>query len=342
MITDHRIKLGSATGNAGTGPREYSATLWVESDDCLDTGHAVLEYLVTNGFKYGAIWEFGNDSNNKSRLYQIETPQLVEGSNFVWTVGLKYKEFKLLVPYSTEEVDPEDFTPEITVRTVGRNEAIEEGKYRGGLKTPWAVDETRLITNSSNVPFSPAVEATRYNRSVTVVRRTAAVTVSESAFPTFWINDVDFTFKNDFIEVPVKKYELLFTGWTFDQEQYEGYDLVRVEFSGEIKKGGWRESLLDLGFQSEDSIKKLPDGSQVLRQDGKGGDLDSSLDPDGIFGKRHIRDRDGLPVGDPVLLDGNGDPLPPGSTDRFYGIWSLYDEIDPTTLGFFSSITTKP
>ena len=69
-VLSHRVELGSPTGGAGTGQRQYTAKIWIESDDCEDTGHAILEYLIAQGFVYGAKWAFGNDANAHTGFYE--------------------------------------------------------------------------------------------------------------------------------------------------------------------------------------------------------------------------------------------------------------------------------
>lgn len=342
-VTGHRIKRGSPTGGAGTGARNYKATLWVESDDCKDTGHAILEYVITQGFDYGTKWAFGNDTNDKLRLFQISPPKYVEGSAYIWEVDLHYKEFKLSVAVTTVKVDPTDFLPEITTRTVARVDTIEKAIYRDGLRTNWTKDEERTITNSANTPFVPTLEAEFFNKSVRVVRRTVAVIDNETNFPTFWINDRDFDLSNGFITLNVKQFELRFTGWEHTREQYEGYDLVRVEFTGEIKKGGWREELLDHGVMVDNCPIDDPNHPDYdKRQDGRGSDFVGLDDPPNQSPQRMLLDRSGNPISRPALLDGLGNALPVCSKQRYYGLWSFYDEIDPTALGFFAGITSIP
>lgn len=335
-VLSHRVELGSPTGGAGTGQRQYTAKIWIESDDCEDTGHAILEYLIAQGFVYGVKWAFGNDANNALRLFQISPPSLVTGSAYIWTATLSYKAPKLSVATSTVSIDPTDFLPEIRTSSIGRREPVEEATYLGGLQTDWTVGIDRTITNSANTPFSPAIEADFYNKNVRVVRRTVAVIDNEANFPTRWINSVAVTLSNGFITVPIGAYELLFTGWETDREEYEGWDVVRVEFTGEIKKGGWREELLDIGFLAD----ACGSHGGYSRPDGRGYYYDATQDPDAIAPQRNILDRSGIPVATQVILDGDGGPMGPCDEGRFYGKWGIYDEIDPRTIGFFAGIMT--
>ena len=335
MITHHKVEAGSPTGGAGTGERRYTAAVFVYSNDPLDTGQAVLEYLINQGFKYGTRWDFGNDSNDRIRLFQISPPQLLSGSAWTWRVELMYQEFKLSVATSTPEIDPTDFLPDIKVRTVGRASIVERATYLGGFNDPflgWTIGEERTITNSAGTPI--ALDIDQFNDVVRVVRRTAAVVKDDASFPEFWINSEDMSLSNGFITVPIKKYELKFTGWSMDREQYEGFDLVRVEFTGEIKEGGWRVELLDKGVMVDGCDDNGP------RNDGRGGSYSSSNDPPGISTQRFLKDRDGVPVTEDRFLNGAGDVLPPCSDDRFYAAWGPFKEIDPRTLGFFAGITS--
>ena len=337
-IVDHTVELGSPTGGAGTGAREYNATLFVESDDPADTGHAILNYVIQNGYNYGVQWAFGNDHNDRVRLYQIDPPQYMANSAYKWRVPLRYKEMKALQAYASQPtIDPAKLQPKITVRNSGRGEIVKRGTYRGGLNTGWTVDEERLITNSAEVEFTEPIEKQSWNKTIRIVRRTAAVLFNDVAFPTDWINDRDFTIYNDFISVPIKQYELKFGGWEVDAEQYEGMDLVRVEFIGEIKPGGWRIELLDKGF----SVAACADEG---RPDGRGGYISSAEpDPPGVAKKREILDRNGMAVTEPQPLDGEGNIIEECPVaNYFYGEWSIHDEIDPTSLGFFAGISAVP
>lgn len=336
-VLGHTVELGSPTGGAGSGAAEYRANLFVESDDPQDTGHAILNYVIGEGFDYGVKWEFGNDVNERVRLYQIDPPQFIASSAYKWRVSLKYKEIRATLAYSETKINPQDWQPKIKVRSVGRMQPVTDGIYRGGLDTGWEKGVKRQITNSAGAVFSdPPLEFELWNKSLRVMRRTTAVEFNDTSFPTFWINDRDFTVFNDFIAVPIKKYELLFGGWEVDEEQYEGLDVVRVEFIGEVKKGGWREELLDQGYVTAGCA---PDGG---RPDGRGGYYYDSEDPANIAGMKNILDRNGNHPRSPVPLDGAGNALGDCDKTRFYGEWSVMDEIDPTALGFFAGITSVP
>ncbi|MEL6106676.1 MAG: hypothetical protein AAFU85_11585 [Planctomycetota bacterium] len=334
-IYEHKVEQGSPTGGAGTGARQYKATVWCFSDDCGDTGEAVLQYLIDNGFTYGVKWEFGNDSNERLRLFQISPPRFVAGSQWIWRVELSYAERKLIVATSEPDIDPTDFLPEITVRTVGRAGLAEEALYFGGLDDAalgWTAGEERTVTNSAGTPI--ALDVDDFNGIVHVTRRTVAVTADAASFPYKWINSEAFTLSNGFITVPIGQYQIKFSGWEMDREQYEGFDLVRVEFTGEINPDGWLIDLLDKG------VLLAGCGTNGQRADGRGGYYYGENDPENVPDLRHAKDRDGVPLGEEVFLDGAGNARAACSDEVFYGRWGPWKLIDPRTLGFFAGITS--
>lgn len=320
-----KFKSGANTGGLTTEGRDYTAEVWVETDDPLDTGHTVLEYLIAEGFTYGSRYNVGNDDLSATSpilyLYAIEPPALAPGSVTIWSVMLRYQ---LLTPERADSngdqpSDPFTVRPEMSTSTTTREEAIYEAPYRGGLLRQWIVGQTRMITNSADDVIIPPVVVTRHNRVVRIRRNFAAVMINDTNLPLHWINSEAFTIavRQQTIQVPAYQIKLL--GWQTESVFEDGFDFVKVTFEGEVNEKGWRLQIQDAGYNEKSSV-----GATSFAQ----------------RKKTPIRLKGGRPSG-PQLLNGDGEVLkiPPNTiADAKFAIWSGYRELDVRTMVFFAGI----
>jgi hypothetical protein len=341
-ILSHRSKAGANTSGVSAEGRELTAELWVESDDPEDTGHSVIQYLISEGFTYGAPYNVGND-NLSSRspvntaLYQIEPPQLAPGSATLWSVLLRYRQVVPRLQNAAGQLaaTPISRRPAISISTITRAEGIEQAVYHGGFGAPgWEPEQERQITNSAGTPYDPSKERDTHHAVLRVTRNLAFCQFDETNFPTKWVNNGNLTFQDRVTRVVVGVRQLKFLSWSTTPRFEDGIDYVEVTFEGEIKPGsGWLLEILDTGLYELGNDRYSPDATVEIRN------------PTG----------EQAMVTTPVLLDGNGkanfveiaDPDNPGNMIRngeigppHYGYWRIYEEIDIKTLGFFSGIVT--
>lgn len=347
-ILSHRSKGGANTSGVSAEGRELTAELWVETDDPEDTGHAVIQYLLSEGFNYGSPYKVGNDdlssrSPVNTALYQIEPPQLAPGSATLWSVLLRYRQVIPRLQNAAGELaaTPISRRPAISVSTVTRTEGVDRAIYHGGFDLTtlgplgWVVGEERQITNSAGTPYLPAQERDVHNSVIRVTRNLAFCQFDETNFPTSWVNDGNLTFEDRSTRVVVGVRQLKFLSWSTTPRFEDGIDFVEVTFEGEIKAGlGWLRKILDTGML-----------------EAVGGRYSSGE----LKGIRNPTDEKQL-ITEPMLLDGAGkanfveinNPNPPPAglirTSKVgpphYGSWRIHEEIDIKTLGFFSGIVT--
>lgn len=335
-IIGHSAKQGANTVQVSTENFEYTAELFMDSDDPEDTGVAVIQYLFTQGYTYGSPYNVGNDDLSSREpldtyLYQIDPPALAPGSSTKWTVTLRYRMVTPDVQTSGGDHAPTPFQrrPAISTSTVTRSEPLEEAIYRGGLlRNDWEIGKKRAITNSADDPFIPPYVIEYQNRIVRVVRNFAAVNITHISMPLKWINSVDFTLSDRKTTISIVRFTLKLLNWSTEPAFEDGFDFVRITFEGEIEEDGWRLRILDRGFN--EIVEKQLSGTsatekvkQPIRVEGQGR---SAVE---------------------TLLDGNGGQLikkgdnpPKTAADAKYGIWSGFNEIDPRSLSFFMGIAT--
>lgn len=331
-IIDHRPKSGANTSDARADGRDLTAELWVESDDPEDTGHAVIQYLITEGFVYGAPYNVGNDDLSSrspldTALYQIDPPQLAPGSSTMWSVLLRYRQvtrnFQNIAGGLADS--PLDRRAVLSCNTVMREKTITRAIYRVGFQDSligWTPDEERMITNSAGQEVWPQQVIDDQYLVLRVVRNFAAVNVNETTFPETWINSTPLTFNDGLLTVVLGTYQLKLLQWTILPRFEEDTEFLEVTFEGEIKRGphGWRLRLPDTGFQER------PLGPSPSVRSNKLVD---------------IKNAEGVPVTVPALLDGNGVALPDQATATpVYATWSQYKELDIRTTPFFAGLVT--
>lgn len=333
MIISHKWKLGDNSGGIDLNQAEYTAELYVFSDDCKDTGVSVLEYMQSVNIFFGTHYKVGNDEVKEAFLRSIAPPRLVEGSTGTWLVRLTY------VNDGTGGEspgggggggtgDPLLDPPTVDMSTVGRGWPVTKGKYLGGFRAPeFEEGKVMEITNSALVPYSPAVEIEVFNRVVRVTRNMATVVVDDTSFPDSWVNKDDVLIFDPFLlhRIKIKKRCLRFAGWRTEPVITSTHRYVKVTFEGEIKDDTWDLFLKDRG----------PTVKTIGKPDGRGGYANDL--PEGVACVRRTVDLYGYPLQDD-WLDGNGSPLPCGQ-DAVYGHWGVYDELRVQDVDFFKDIS---
>lgn len=325
-INDHAFKGGLNSCGVTANGREYTAELHIFGDDPEDTGHSVVEYLLTQGFVYGAPYVVGNDdTTDDTYLYEIEPPQLLQGSCVTWFTTLRYASINpaLNSISGTVTTDPLELRPRISTSTVSRLKPQEKAIYLGGFTTGWTVGVERLVTNSAGVQVIPAHEIDVHNLVVTIVRNFSSVIMNQATFPLKWINSKAFTLDSRQTKIPVPAYGMKFLGYRTEEVYEQETDFVRVTFEGELTDDpdGWRVLLLDHGTMID-----TQDTSQYAS---------SHQAP-----KEQMVDRWNNVVSQPCNLNGAGLPVAVGDDAEFYGKWGFYRELDVKIMPFFLDIVS--
>lgn len=325
---------GDNSASADLTNRKYTALVRCTTDDAADTGHTVLQYMIANGYGYRNSWSAGNDSNANAIITGIDPPQLIDGSCFKWETTVHYETivFKMKDTSDGIPTTPVDVRPKITTRTIPRQVPVDKATYRSGFHADVGLtdgDESPVI-NSAGAVYVPAPTRARSNRLITIKRGIAAITIDEATLPTDWINSDAFTISDRQTTITVGAYELISRGWSTEPTEQEGIDFVMVTGEFELQKGGWRQEFLDRGITAR---------AKAGDPDGKGGTVSASDIRAGMPEMRRIADLHGNPIGEPVNLDGNGQPLDVGDPP-VYSLWSLEDETDVSVLSFFTGIVS--
>ncbi|MEO9591445.1 hypothetical protein [Rhodopirellula bahusiensis] len=331
-IRSHKWKLGDNSGGIDLTQAEYTAELYVFSDDCKDTGVSVLEYLQGVNIWFGTHYKVGNAEVKEAFVRSISPPQLVNGSADTWLVRITYVNDGTGGAYpgggDGATGNPLSDPPVVEISTVGRPWPVTKAKYMDGFRAP-EFEENKLmeITNSALVPYSPAIETEAYNRIVRVKRNLPSVVIDDTSFPDRWVNEEDVLIFDPFLlhRIPIKKRCLRFLRWQTEPVITPTHRYVKVAFEGEIKADSWDLFLKDRG----------PTVKTIGKPDGRGSYANDV--PEGIACVRSTIDLYGYPLEDD-WLDGNGGPLPCGA-EPVYGQWGVYDEVRIQDLDFFAGLT---
>ncbi len=326
-IIGHSPKSGANSSNATNNNRELTAELWVESDDPEDTGHAVLTYLIANGFTYGAAYNVGNDDLTSrdpinTALYQIDAPVLAPGSSTMWSVMLHYRLVTREFQTGGGELAQNPFTrrPIMSIQSVVRSKGERFGIYRGGFKDSlgWEKDKRRYITNSAGKEMEPSLEIDQENFVLRITRNFPMIHVSKITFPGFWVNSTPLVLYDGLLRVTIDKYEMRSLGWSLSPRYEEGFDFIEATFEGEItrEENGWRHDPVDVGFE------------------------ELAIDPKYLSSHQWGTDAEGRKSVTPKFLDGAGKFLADqlDESKYVYSLWSVIPEVDIRSTPFFAGL----
>lgn len=113
-----------------------TASIRVRMDSKDDTGVAVMNYIIANGYDYGSEYNVGNDHVNGSALFQIEAPEYVQDSQWLWDVKLHYIRDANKNDQQPGSKKITDLRPKVSVGTIQREKVVEKAFYRGGINGP--------------------------------------------------------------------------------------------------------------------------------------------------------------------------------------------------------------
>jgi hypothetical protein len=315
------------------GP-EYTAHYQVITDDHLDEADVVRDYVLANIADFGDVYSYGNGSDTKAVLQSI-TPTRDANGWYSWKVALQYSPQSATKPEENEDEngdpteDPLQFRRQIQIDRVEITKPVEKAWYLGGYSAQRdlaiGVNNQSVPINSAYVPFSPGLERPSSLYQVTVTWNVANVIVhgkpndvlnaAQMQIPLYfglqWLNIAPLTCKMN-----VRRLTAKVTNGVYHWEESRGflYD-----------PDTWVQEICDRGMDAA-----VEQGAP----DGRGGYVqadDVHWDREGVPPLRRLTDADGVPISEPVLFDGNGQPLQPdanGNLVPVFGRWrtmSLYE-----------------
>ncbi len=334
----------SASGTWGRGnERKYVANYNVSTDDPADGPSLIAEYLSENGFQIGSTYSYGSDNDEFSFLSGI-TPSRKQNSLTEWLVAMTYE------PLDRQQGDDRldaDGNPTSDPLLWELALSISTSVYQVPVWGAWNVDQLYArnpdtfgaVTNSAMVPMDPPLMRNVSETSISFSGNVAQGKISNvsgfvNALNSFSvaINPIAET-RYALQAVSFQKHTLKCTGASHTFRRQNGVPYWELAYEVKYREPAsslnpqdrWYESVLDRGI-----ARRAAPGDP----DGLGGSYSLADDPpDGVATVTPVRDRSGNRVPEMVLLDGNGQPAPPGSPGVFIR-WRLDREVDYTIMPF--------
>jgi hypothetical protein len=329
------------TGDAENPKREISIPIQVRTSSILDQADTIASALRDNPqWPYpGRFYQIGNEVNQGLLCSGVScSPE--PGKPTMWRLKAKYapagddKNNDQQKPDENGKLtsDPEKWLPEIEINTAGQSRTVEKANYlKGYVGTAQGLLNGKKgirPCNSAFMPFNPPLEQQWSLITFRASRYYKRYSMSDALIYKDSINESDVVVDNKLIYVACYKHWGLVThyGGVLTSmnvgNQIRFFWKVSVEIS--INPESWDPYICDMGVDAR-AIAGDPDG--------RGGTISASDLPAGAIEHRRLTDPDGIPVSDPVLFNGDGQPLKPPTGDPVYGQWQIYrKEVDLTDL----------
>jgi hypothetical protein len=318
-IGEYRVRYRCTTNSADDGPQK------------------AIEYAENHIARLGDTYAEGNDARPTAWLRTWEA-QREANSLEHWILTAVYRDEEVneddnRLDDSGQPTDnPTDIRPEVEVQTVQYTRPVEAAKYLSGwdpAKRAHAMvndGKLRPICNSALATFDPPPEADDARWTIRVKRNVKSIDCDQ--VKTNCVNSVAVTFQYRGIKKSVAAYcgKLRdFQAQPRHHHQYGDYVEVTLFFDVyDLSDGTWRLRILDQGFSAR-AMEGDPDGhGGVIYNDSRA--MVAELCP-----QRRLIDSEGQPISEPVLLDGDGQPLnrwddPANPKDPVYSLWQYYTE----------------
>ena len=358
-ITKITRAWAGTNGDRTNKGRTYQSTYRVETDSAHDQTKTIVDYFRDNerdpdnniNIPYlNSSYEFGNDADALALCHSI-SPKREDNSQTNWVVDFDFKTAEQEEDETKEDEkgkntnNPLDWRWTVDISFADYSRPVFHATYRGGhthinnllenFETPDGVDNPIMPPmNSAGTIFDPPLERNamrqifrfgKYRHEYPEGMADNWRAVNSEGF-NIKIKDPNVVNKNGF---PRADKNLL--SWHFDPFQVQvasaNATVVRKnnmtvwQISSEIHcdyEFGFRVSIPDRGLMALAAA-----GSP----DGLGGQFAAGNPAaTGIAEERSIRDKLGAPLQEPVLLNGNGQPLPKDEP-AIYLKWSIYPEV---------------
>ena len=346
-VTNVALAWAGSTGSSTKQGREYTATYRVETDTHLDQTKTIVDFFRDNArFNDLALpyldssYSFANDVDPVALCDSI-APKRAENSQQHWTVEFHYK-----TPDEEEEEtgetesgdasnNPLDWRPTVDISFVEYTRPVTKAIYRGGMTNGLLQEGQEYpVVNSAMTVLDPPLERAALQQLFRIgkywfeypwVAKFAFRAVNKRAF-SLLVRDPNMIGKDG---KPTEDEGALSVSFSPFQCQIASLNGALVKKNGLTvwklstemlvdREFGFRVDVLDRGLSA-----KAGDGDP----DGMGGYYSASDDVDGRPQERRLLDANGVPLTEPVLFDGNGQPLELGA-DPVHITWSIYPEHD--------------
>lgn len=334
---------------------QYTAVYRVVTTDQND-GPAVV--LASSSLPIlGSSYSFGNDADSGALLKNL-APRRVDGSRLYWEVQATWEVGSGEKQENQDQngkptSDPLRWHDELDVQTVTYQRPVENARYIGGYfgrAHAMLEDGVGPIVNSAMIPFDPPVERDDSRLTIRISKWLKEYplglvfkyqdTVNKNRFT---IKKPWYGFSFNFVERTLKVSSIS-GSWQY----INNISVWKITFELMFKREGWRVRVLDRGLHGR-GLAGDPDALGSTIFSGNAGQYAGSLyggglaegGGGGVVGvpgepvHRHLTDKAGVPITEPVLFDGNGQPLKAfggGAGLGVFGTWAIYDEIDFTDL----------
>lgn len=303
---------------------QYAAVYKVKTSSPLENAQVVLAHFVNepNLPTLGSSYEYALDSDPNAFCYSIKPKRRKSKSN-MWDVTVSYK-----TP-STEDDDtrpdtdgnltndPRDWRHEFSVRHYKVTRPVYKARYLGGFTgtaesrffDPENNDYFVVPMNSAFVPFDPPLERQVPIKVITVK---AYVGLFESFLATSYIDNVN----TEAVEIDLPWY---YDYWPQYAAKVEGIDgSLERRYTLEDGETGvpidFFQATTTIEIDPDTWVSRVPDRGLAARMitgdpDGRGGTISVGDLVDGMPRHRGLTDPDDNPLTEPVLFNGDGQPL---------------------------------
>lgn len=337
------------------GKANYTVAFLVETDseehgvqDIADADDGTLRIP-----EKGAEYDYGNDLDGLAVASNYTVKRI---DKFLWHVTVKYEPLKAKQDKMTPDGEPTDDWrlegPTIEVRPIQMSRPAEFGAYigksflqtapngppnfvgpaklpfdargpqaedfakPGGIPIAGGIQNAIPLTNSAWQQYDPPPDADYSRLAITITR-------NHYNFPTILMGNYQDTVNRDNFLININGFVLNVPAFAAKMQSISGsrefadespFWRVRYEFHLDLYRG-WRVDLLDRGYV------ETKEDSEVDEIENNYGDYPTSTNKQ----LQVVIDDKGIPMNEPVLLDGEGKKLQPDGTP-FYLRYAIYQE----------------
>lgn len=332
-VSDIQLHWTGSTGTWARNPelsQEYTSVYRCRTSFSSEQAGTVIAHFHANVTRLGSLYAYGADNSTGtiSRCQRIRAQREPE-SRYLWIVTVEYgvpQDDKGLDVNGEPVTDPLLFRPELTWSTNRRTGPVWKSKFLGGYKGEAArllpLDKFATPMNSTLVPFTrPAPERDFNTGTLTIRRNLFAYDADAATALENHVNIDKLVVRYLRLTVTLDKHQAKIQSVGASLRRQNDRDFWEAHCTIEKRPETWVEAILDRGTSAR-ALDGDPDGAggYYSPSDGR---------PEGIPKLRRLMDAEGEPVTEPILLDGDGQPLEidkPG-WQPVYGQWLHYPEL---------------